>query len=88
VLSVRETADMLGVTEKTVRRLIAAGRLPALQLGPPGSSIRIPEDELRPAPRLFARAVPPGRDYAPIETRAFWRWATTSMEGPRKRFLA
>jgi hypothetical protein len=20
-------------------------------------------------------------DYAPIETRAFWRWATTSMEG-------
>jgi excisionase family DNA binding protein len=46
LLSVRETATMLGVTEKTVRRLIAAGRLPALQLGPPGSSIRIPADEL------------------------------------------
>jgi excisionase family DNA binding protein len=47
LLSVRETADLLSVTEKTVRRLIAAGRLPALQLGPPGSSIRIPENELR-----------------------------------------
>jgi excisionase family DNA binding protein len=50
LLSVRETATILGVTEKTVRRLIAARRLPALQLGPPGSSIRIPEDELRGAP--------------------------------------
>jgi excisionase family DNA binding protein len=44
---VRETASLLAVTGKTVRRLIAVGRLPALQLGPPGSSIRIPEDELR-----------------------------------------
>jgi excisionase family DNA binding protein len=30
LLSVRETASLLAVTEKTVRRLIAAGRLPAL----------------------------------------------------------
>ena len=44
LLSVRETATILSVTGKTVRRLIAAGRLPVLQLG---SSIRIPENELR-----------------------------------------
>jgi excisionase family DNA binding protein len=44
LLSVRETATILSLTGKTVRRLIAAGRLPALQLG---SSIRIPENELR-----------------------------------------
>jgi excisionase family DNA binding protein len=47
LLSVRETAAVLAVTEKTVRRLIAAGRLHALQLGPPGSAIRVPDDELR-----------------------------------------
>lgn len=47
LLSVKETAALLGVTEKTVRRLISAGIMPALQLGPPGRSIRIPEDQLR-----------------------------------------
>jgi excisionase family DNA binding protein len=46
LLSVRQTAAVLGVTEKTVRRLIAAGDLPAFQLGAKGSSIRIPADEL------------------------------------------
>jgi excisionase family DNA binding protein len=46
LLSVRETAALLGVSEKTVRRLIAAGVLPALQLGGKGSSVRIPADEL------------------------------------------
>jgi excisionase family DNA binding protein len=46
LLSVKETAILLGVTENTVRRLISAKILPALQLGPKGSSIRIPADEL------------------------------------------
>ena len=38
---------MLSVTEKTVRRLIAAGRLPALQLGGKGTAVRVDPDELR-----------------------------------------
>ncbi|MGH3084697.1 MAG: helix-turn-helix domain-containing protein [Gaiellaceae bacterium] len=47
LLSVRETAELLDVTEKTVRRLIQAGiGFPALQLAGKGSSIRIPAHEL------------------------------------------
>jgi excisionase family DNA binding protein len=46
LLTVDETADVLRVSAKTVRRRIAAGELPAVQLGPSGSPLRIPEDEL------------------------------------------
>lgn len=46
LLSVRETAQLLGVSSKQVRRLIARGELPALQLGGKGSTIRIDRDEL------------------------------------------
>lgn len=47
LLSVAETAALLGVSVRQVRRLIASGELPALQLGGPGSAIRIDPDELR-----------------------------------------
>jgi excisionase family DNA binding protein len=46
LLTVRETADRLGVHEDTVRRRIASGELPALQLGGHGSSIRVDAMEL------------------------------------------
>ncbi len=45
-LTVKETASRLGLHEITVRRKIAQGDLPALQLGGPGTAIRVPEDEL------------------------------------------
>ena len=45
-LTVKETASRLGVHEITVRRKIAQGDLPALQLGGPGTAIRVSEDEL------------------------------------------
>lgn len=45
-LTVRETAEKLAISEKSVRRQIAAGEIPALRLGPKGSAIRIPTDEL------------------------------------------
>jgi excisionase family DNA binding protein len=45
-LTVNEAADLLGVTHQTVRRKIAQGELPAVQLGGPGSHIRIPRDAL------------------------------------------
>jgi excisionase family DNA binding protein len=41
-LTVAEAADLLGVNHQTVRRKIAQGELPAVQLGGPGSHIRIP----------------------------------------------
>jgi excisionase family DNA binding protein len=43
-LTVAEAADLLGVNHQTVRRKIAQGELPAVQLGGPGSHIRIPRD--------------------------------------------
>jgi len=46
LLTVAETAELMQVSEKTVRRLIARGELPAVQLGGPGSAIRVPRDEL------------------------------------------
>jgi excisionase family DNA binding protein len=41
-LSISEAALKLGVSAPTIRRKIATGELPAVQLGGPGSSIRIP----------------------------------------------
>jgi excisionase family DNA binding protein len=46
-LHVKEVADLLGLHEITVRRKIARGEIPGvLQLGGPGSAIRVLEDEL------------------------------------------
>jgi excisionase family DNA binding protein len=45
-LSVKEVAFRLGIHEQSVRRKIAAGEIPALQLGGPGCALRILEDEL------------------------------------------
>jgi excisionase family DNA binding protein len=46
LLTVRETAEMLGVDEKTVRRRIAEGEIPAYRLGGKGKAIRVAADEL------------------------------------------
>jgi excisionase family DNA binding protein len=40
--SVAEVALRLGVSGHTVRRKIAAGEIPAVRLGGPGNSVRIP----------------------------------------------
>jgi excisionase family DNA binding protein len=45
-LSVKEVALRLGMHEQSVRRKIAAGEIPALQLGGPGCALRVLEDEL------------------------------------------
>lgn len=45
-LTVTEAADLLGVHHQTVRRKIERGDIPAVQLGGPGSHIRIPRDGL------------------------------------------
>jgi excisionase family DNA binding protein len=45
-LSVRQAAELLDVAPVTIRRKIVAGELPAVQLGGPGSSIRIDRAEL------------------------------------------
>jgi excisionase family DNA binding protein len=44
LLTVRVAAARLEVSEKTVRRLIQSGQLPALRIG---HSLRISEDDLR-----------------------------------------
>ena len=61
-LSVREVALRLGIHEQSVRRKIAAGQIPALQLGGPGCALRVLEDELE---RWLYRSSPaPGNDSA------------------------
>jgi excisionase family DNA binding protein len=45
-LTVKETARRLGLHEITVRRKIAAGDVPAMQLGGRGCALRVLEDEL------------------------------------------
>jgi excisionase family DNA binding protein len=45
-LSIAEVAVLLGVSAPTVRRKVADGDLPAVQLGGPGTSIRVPRKAL------------------------------------------
>jgi len=45
-LTVKEVARRLDLHPLTVRRKIAAGEIPALQLGGPGCAVRVFEDEL------------------------------------------
>jgi excisionase family DNA binding protein len=45
-LSVARAARMLDVAPITIRRKIEAGELPAVQLGGPGSALRIPREGL------------------------------------------
>ena len=48
LLTVDETARMLGVSPATVRRRIRAGEIPALKLGRgPAAPVRVDADELR-----------------------------------------
>jgi excisionase family DNA binding protein len=44
VISISESAGRLGVSHKTIRRLIADGRLPAFRVG--GSAIRMYADDV------------------------------------------
>jgi excisionase family DNA binding protein len=46
-LSVKEVALHLGIHEQSVRRKIAAGEIPTLQLGGRGCALRVLEDDLR-----------------------------------------
>lgn len=46
LLTVKEAAARLRLHPMTVRRMIRDGRIPAVQLGGPGSSIRVAADEL------------------------------------------
>jgi excisionase family DNA binding protein len=46
LLTVKEVATILRLHPMTVRRLIRAGELPAVQLGGKGHAVRVPEAEL------------------------------------------
>ncbi len=46
LLTVAQTAERLGLSRKTTYRKISEGVIPAVQLGAPGSPLRVPEDEL------------------------------------------
>jgi excisionase family DNA binding protein len=46
LLTVKEAAALLGLHPMTVRKMIRQQRLPAVQIGGPGTSVRIPADEL------------------------------------------
>jgi excisionase family DNA binding protein len=47
LLSVRQVAERLGLSRSQVYRMVGDGRLPAVQLGDRGASLRIDEAELR-----------------------------------------
>jgi excisionase family DNA binding protein len=46
LLTVPETAERLRLSRQSVYRAIASGRLPAVQLGGPGTPLRVDEHEL------------------------------------------
>lgn len=46
LLTLDEVAQRLGVSRRTVERHVAAGEIPALQLGGPRTAIRVDEQEL------------------------------------------
>jgi excisionase family DNA binding protein len=46
LLTVREVADRLKLSEKSVRRRIASGELPAVRLGGRGTQLRVDEREI------------------------------------------
>jgi excisionase family DNA binding protein len=46
LLRIPEAAERLNVSRSSVYRWMIEGRLPAVQLGGPGSPLRIPADEL------------------------------------------
>jgi excisionase family DNA binding protein len=46
LLTIREASALLKQSERSVRRKVRSGEIPAIRLGGPGSSLRIPEDEL------------------------------------------
>ncbi len=46
LLTVRQASARLAISEKSVRRLIARGELPAVQLGGPRNAVRIDAAEL------------------------------------------
>ena len=56
LLSVREVAARLRVSERQVRRLIPAGALPALKLGRKRAAVRVDERELE--AWLYGRGAP------------------------------
>jgi excisionase family DNA binding protein len=45
LLTVAEAARRLSVSERTVRRMLASGRLPGIRLGGPGTPVRIDPEE-------------------------------------------
>jgi excisionase family DNA binding protein len=47
LLTVEQVARIVSTSTSTVRRWIREGQLPAVQLGGPGHSIRVAEEELR-----------------------------------------
>ena len=46
LLTVNETAALFGQHPRTIRRKLAAGEIPGVQLGGPKTAIRIPRAEL------------------------------------------
>jgi excisionase family DNA binding protein len=56
LLTIREAALSLRVSEQTVWRRVRAGELRAVQLGGPGSTVRIPCAAIRELLRTYAKA--------------------------------
>jgi excisionase family DNA binding protein len=86
LLRITEAAERLNVSRASVYRWAHDGRLPAVQLGGPGSPLRIPADELD--QWLFADLEAPGGPPPPspgdrVERRASERaWSTFEEARP------
>jgi excisionase family DNA binding protein len=83
LLTVKEAASQLRLHPMTVRKKIERGQIPAVQLGGPGTAVRIAESELE--ARLYSDSGG-SSDYSsrlgPVERRAPERDSST-FEGAR-----
>ena len=61
-----ETAEYLGVCERTIRRLINKGELPAFRIG---RSLRIRKKDLQ---QFLRRQLLEFQDETPLEDESFW----------------
>jgi excisionase family DNA binding protein len=73
LLTVRETAALLRQSERSIRRKVHAGLIPALRLGDTGP-LRVPltalEDHLQPAAVALVDESPTGGSFEPAQTSA------------------
>jgi excisionase family DNA binding protein len=81
LLTVREAAALLRQSERSVRRKVRSGEIPAVRLGGPGAPLRVPAHELEAwlyeEPVRVVESACDRADASPVEARS------ASLQGER-----